>query len=219
MTLEAWLSIALLCVLGAMTPGPSLAVVLGSTLRGGSAAGLAAALAHGLAVGLYAVLTVAGLAALLTASATLFALLQLAAAGYLIVLARGALRQRSAQTTTADGASASLSPNGPASAARDGFMIAFLNPKLAVFMLALFAPFITADQGLAAKAILVLTIVGIDALWYSAVVLVMVRTGLLSVLERNAVFVERVYAVLLLALAVFVASRAVGTLASAMGGL
>jgi hypothetical protein len=55
-------------------------------------------------------------------------------------------------------------------------MIAFLNPKLAVFMLALFAPFITADQGLGAKALLVLTIGGIDALWYSAVVLVMVRT-------------------------------------------
>ncbi|MCF7995571.1 MAG: LysE family transporter [Chromatiaceae bacterium] len=59
-----------------MTPGPSLAVVLGSMLRGGRGAGLAAALAHGLAVGLYTVLTVAGLAALLTASPRLFALQQ-----------------------------------------------------------------------------------------------------------------------------------------------
>ena len=66
MSIEAWLSLALLCILGAMTPGPSLAVVLGSTLRGGQASGLAAALARGLAAGLYAVLTVAGLAALLT---------------------------------------------------------------------------------------------------------------------------------------------------------
>lgn len=214
MALEAWLSLALLCVLGAMTPGPSLAVVLGSTLRGGRASGLAAALAHGLAVGLYAVLTVAGLAALLTASRTLFALLQLAAAGYLVYLARGALRHRAAMTT-ANGNT--LSHEGPGIAARDGFMIAFLNPKLAVFMLALFAPFITADQGLGARAILVLTIGSIDALWYSAVVLVMVRTGLLSVLERNAVYVERLYAALLLALAVLVASRAIGTLVSAMG--
>ncbi|NEX18003.1 MAG: hypothetical protein C1943_15665 [Halochromatium sp.] len=216
MALEAWLSLALLCVLGAMTPGPSLAVVLGSTLRGGPAAGLAAALAHGLAVGLYALLTVAGLAALLTASSTLFALLQLAAAGYLVYLARSALSQRAAMTTANGGIP---SQDGPRMAARDGFMIAFLNPKLAVFMLALFAPFITADQGLGAKTVLVLTIGGIDALWYSVVVLVMVRSGLLSVLERNAIYVERLYAVLLLALAVFVASRAVGTLASTMGRL
>lgn len=54
-------------------------------------------------------------------------------------------------------------------------------------MLALFAPFVSAEQGLGAKAILVLTIGGIDALWYATVVLVMVRTGLLSALERNAV--------------------------------
>ncbi|MBK1619939.1 hypothetical protein CKO42_16115 [Lamprobacter modestohalophilus] len=216
MAVEAWLSLALLCVLGAMTPGPSLAVVLGSTLHGGRASGLAAALAHGLAVGLYAVLTVAGLAALLTASPTLFALLQLAAAGYLVYLARGAICHQI--TVTSDNGSI-RSHEEPGMAARDGFMIAFLNPKLAVFMLALFAPFITADQGLGAKAILVLTIGGIDALWYSSVVLVMVRTGLLSVLERNLVFVERVYAALLLALTVFVASRAVGALASAMGAL
>jgi threonine/homoserine/homoserine lactone efflux protein len=209
MSIEVWLSLALLCILGAMTPGPSLAVVLGSTLRGGRAAGLAAALAHGLAVGLYAVLTVAGLAALVTASPTLFALFQLAAAGYLVYLARGALSHRAA-ISTANGGTAC--DGRPSKAARDGFMIAFLNPKLAVFMLALFAPFITPDQGLGAKALLVSTIGGIDALWYSTVVLVLVRTGLLAVLERHAVQVERVYALLLLALAVFVASRALAAL-------
>jgi threonine/homoserine/homoserine lactone efflux protein len=212
MSIHAWLSLALLCLLGAMTPGPSLAVVLGSTLRGGRAAGLAAALAHGFAVGLYAVLTVAGLAAVLTASPTLFALLQLVAAGYLLYLARGALRGRAGRSAEDGGMPAD---GGHRSAARDGFTIAFLNPKLAVFMLALFAPFITADQGLGAKAVLVLTIGGIDALWYSTVVLVVVRAGLVAVLERKAVYVERVYGVLLVALALFVASRAVGTLVPA----
>jgi threonine/homoserine/homoserine lactone efflux protein len=210
MSAEAWLSLALICLFGAMTPGPSLAVVLGSTLRGGHPAGLAAALAHGLAVGLYALLTVAGLAALLTASLKLFALLQLAAAGYLVYLARSALRQQAAITTAETGV---RSHQKLGAAARDGFMIAFLNPKLAVFMLALFAPFVTPDQGIGAKALLVLTIGGIDASWYSAVVLMMVRTGLLARLQRDALFVERVYALLLLALAVFVASRAASTLA------
>jgi threonine/homoserine/homoserine lactone efflux protein len=209
MTLGAWFSLALLCALGAMTPGPSLAVVLGNMLRGGRGAGLAAALAHGLAVGLYAVLTVAGLAALLTASPKLFALLQLAAAGYLVFLAGSALRQRAAMTPPTGG---TISGKRLVMAARDGFMIAFLNPKLAVFMLALFAPFIAADQGLGAKALLVLTIGGIDALWYSTVVLVMVRSGLLEALERHTVFVGRIYAALLLGLAVFVASHAISAL-------
>jgi threonine/homoserine/homoserine lactone efflux protein len=209
MTLEAWLSLALLCLLGAMSPGPSLAVVLGSLLHGGQSAGLAAAFAHGLAVGLYAMLTVAGLAAVVASSLVLFAVLELIAAGYLLYLAHGALRSRARMPTTDHVAPARKST---ASAARNGFMIAFLNPKLAVFMLALFVPFTGADQGLPAKAVMVLTIGGIDALWYATVVLAVVRAGLLPVLERRAVLIDRLFGLLLLVLAVFVASRAVEVL-------
>lgn len=205
MSLSIWLSLALLCLLGAMTPGPSLAVVLGSTWQGGRAAGLAAALSHGAAVGLYALLTIAGLAALLAAAPGLFALLQFAAAGYLLYLARTALRQGGGlpETTELGATRKSLDR-----AARDGFMIAFLNPKLAIFMLALFAPFITADQGLAAKTVLVLTIGGIDALWYSLVVLMVMRSGLPGLLDRHRARVARFYALLLTIFAAVVASRA-----------
>lgn len=218
MSLEAWLSLAMLCTVGAMTPGPSLAVVLGSTLRGGRTAGLAAALAHGLAVGLYALLTIAGLATLLTASTTLFALLQLAAAGYLAHLAWQAW-QPPFGPPMRDGAAPSEHKTRPGTterglaAARDGFMIAFLNPKLALFMLALFAPFISADQGLMTKALLVMTIGGIDAIWYSTVVLLIVQAGLMSTLEQHAARIERLYALLLLLLSVTLAVRALSTFA------
>lgn len=204
MSLTLWLSLALLCLLGAMTPGPSLAVVLGSTWQGGRAAGLAAALAHGAAVGLYALLTVAGLAALVTAAPELFAAMQLAAAGYLLYLAHAVSRQ-GAMTSTAQATGARL---GVRVAARDGFMIAFLNPKLAVFMLALFAPFTSPDQDFTAKAVLVLTIGGIDALWYSLVVLVVVRTGLLVQLEGHALWISRVFALILLVFSLVVVRRA-----------
>ncbi|MGB5733230.1 MAG: LysE family transporter, partial [Thiohalocapsa sp.] len=187
MTLEAWLSLVLLCLLGAMSPGPSLAVVLSSLLRGGQGPGLAAALAHGLAVGLYALLTVAGLAAVVASSPLLFAGLELFAAGYLVYLALGALRS-SGRPPLPNCIRVSVLA-GSGSAARDGFMIAFLNPKLAVFMLALFAPFTGPDQSLAAKAVMVFTIGGIDALWYVTVVLVVVRAGLLPALERRAVLI------------------------------
>ena len=50
--------VAWICILGAMTPGPSLAMVLKHTINGGRNNGIAVGISHGLGVALYAVLTV-----------------------------------------------------------------------------------------------------------------------------------------------------------------
>ncbi len=54
MTWATWLAVVSICALGAMSPGPSLAVVLRHTVQGGRRAGSLAAVTHGLGVGLYA---------------------------------------------------------------------------------------------------------------------------------------------------------------------
>ncbi|MDP4790187.1 MAG: LysE family transporter [Haliea sp.] len=46
MTITTWLSLLGICQLGAMAPGPSLAVILRATLHSGRQGGVAAALAH-----------------------------------------------------------------------------------------------------------------------------------------------------------------------------
>ena len=46
MTLTVWLSLFTVCLLGAMSPGPSLAIVAKHSLAGGRVNGLATAWAH-----------------------------------------------------------------------------------------------------------------------------------------------------------------------------
>ena len=75
-----------------MSPGPSLAVVLNSTLGGGQRAGYLTALAHGVGVALYGLLTVTGLAVLITRSPTVFIIIQVLGALYLIYLGVKSLR-------------------------------------------------------------------------------------------------------------------------------
>ena len=60
MALSLWLSLALVCMMGAMSPGPSLAVVLKHSLSGGMKNGMLAALSHGFGVGLYAAASLLG---------------------------------------------------------------------------------------------------------------------------------------------------------------
>ena len=87
MPFSLWLSLAAVCAMGAMSPGPSLALVLRHTLGGGRLPGVSAALAHALGVGLYALLTVWGLGALIVRFPMLFQAITWAGAAYLAWLA------------------------------------------------------------------------------------------------------------------------------------
>jgi len=63
---EQWVGLALVFCLGAMSPGPSLAVVLRNTLSGGRQQGIMTGLGHGIGFGVYAFLAAAGIATALS---------------------------------------------------------------------------------------------------------------------------------------------------------
>ena len=168
MTLTEWLSLVLICVMGAMSPGPSLAVVLKHSLHGGMKNGMLAALSHGIGVGFYACASLLGLGALMTQLPTLYQVLVYGGAAYLAYLGiRILLAKPSSQTLNVEQTKPS-----PLSALQDGFAIAFLNPKLAVFFLALFSQFIDPENlTLQVGLIMCLTVFLLDTGWYLLVAL------------------------------------------------
>ena len=168
MTLTEWLSLVLICVMGAMSPGPSLAVVLKHSLHGGMKNGMLAALSHGIGVGFYACASLLGLGALMTQLPMLYQVLVYGGAAYLAYLGiRILLAKPSSQTLNVEQTKPS-----PRSALQDGFAIAFLNPKLAVFFLALFSQFIDPENlTLQVGLIMCLTVFVLDTGWYLLVAL------------------------------------------------
>jgi len=201
MDLTQWASLAAVCLLGAMSPGPSLAVVLNNTLGSGPAAGYVSSLAHGAGVALYGLLTVAGLAVLVTSSPTLFLILQLAGAAYLVYLGIRSLRSTGAPPL------AQAESDDHRGAAASGFLVAFLNPKLAVFMLALFSQFLRPEAELGERAVMVATVGLVDAAWYSLVVALISREVFLQKLRASAQLIDRCFGVILILLAVSVVVR------------
>ncbi len=193
----------MLCALGAMSPGPSLAVVSRHTLAGGRAAGSVAALAHGLAIGLYAFASISGIAALLTRSPTAFAALQWAGALWLAWLGLKALLSRPANEAT------ETAPPDHRGAARDGFLVAFLNPKVAVFFLALFSQVVGPETSAATRTLYAGTAMVIDAGWYLLVAWGLSRPGWLAWLRRHGTWVDRLFGIILIGLALRLIFQAV----------
>lgn len=202
MTLPAWLSLFGICLLGAMSPGPSLAVVLREASRGGLRGGISCALAHGVGVGLYALATVAGLALLLVAWPALATALQAGGAVYLLWLG-----WRAWLSSGAASRALIAEPVSVWRAATNGLMIAVLNPKLALFMLALFSQFLPSEPSPGSAALLVLTAGLTDAAWYSLVAIAAGHPTLGSVLARRGAGTERLIALLLAGLGILVLLR------------
>ena len=127
------------------TPGVDMAFTLVSTLRGGVRAGLAAA--AGIASGcvVHTLAAAFGLAALLAASAAAFSAVKWIGAAYLLWLAWGMLRVGLRGGDNGAGAAPASAPRSAAALFHQGFTTNVLNPKVALFFLALLPQFIDAD--------------------------------------------------------------------------
>lgn len=218
--LDAWITIALVCTTGAISPGPSLAVVLKNTVDGGWPRGVACAVGHGLGIGVYALVAIAGLTALVAA---IQRPVMIAGALYLVWMGATVLRAsfRAAPPASAVdelAADAALAERALPSARRSGFVegfaIAFLNPKIAVFFLALLSNLVPAGAdplertGVAALAML------IDTVWYVIVAVVLAGTGAVDLVRRNGRAMDRVFGVVLVGLGGWLLWQSFGTAAS-----
>lgn len=198
MEFHLWLSLVIICILGALSPGPSLALVIKNTLNGGSGQGYATAISHGLGVALYAAITATGIGVLIVQSPLLFDAIKYSGAAFLLYLGIKALmsKKQNIQFASQSGA---LDPtiNGW----RDGFLIAFLNPKLAIFFLALFSQFVDAEAGWMQKAIMTATVGLIDMVWYIVIAFTMSRGPILDKLKANSHIVDKITGSFLILLA------------------
>lgn len=141
------------------TPGVDLMFTLVATLKGGVRAGLAAA-AAGIGAGcvVHTLVAAFSLAALLATSSAAFNAVKWAGAAYLLWLAAGLLRQGLRGSGAAGfEAPATAAPTRDAwTLFRWGFLTNVLNPKVALFFLALLPQFIAGDAPNEALAFLLL---------------------------------------------------------------
>jgi threonine/homoserine/homoserine lactone efflux protein len=152
----------------AITPGPAVIYLVTRTLGEGRGAGLASI--GGIALGNVGNAAIAslGLAVIFAVSARAFAIVKLAGAAYLILLGVRALRRA---PVSARAVQAGRAPR--MSAFRDGFLVALLNPKTALFFAAFLPQFVDPgaaplSQSILLGSIFVLIAAGTDTLYVLA---------------------------------------------------
>ena len=203
MDIKSLIGMSFVCAMGAISPGPSLAVVLRNTISGGRTQGVMTGIGHGIGLGIYAFIVVMGLSSLLLANKQIFNLLQWAGALVLIWLAFNMITYNPSDS----------SKEHEGSGRRgflEGFMIAFLNPKILVFMVAVFSQFINPDITNSGRFIMAIMAGVIDTTWYVLVAAVLAGTPIVDKLRVNAVIIDRSIGMVLLMLAILLIVKTLG---------
>ena len=126
-----------------LTPGPDTMYILARSIAQGRRAGVMSALGIGSGLLIHTLLAAFGLSAILAASAWAFAAVKTAGAAYLVYLGLKTLRGKIGPLATQE-----LSSVSSWRVYREGVLCSTLNPKVAIFFLALLPQFVDPAAGL-----------------------------------------------------------------------
>ena len=203
MEIKSLIILSFVCAMGAISPGPSLAVVIRNTISGGRFQGVMTGVGHGVGLGIYAFIAVMGLSSILLSNENIFIILQWLGALLLIWIAFNMI-------TSAPSQSSETYNNGRRRGFFEGFMIAFFNPKILVFFVAIFAQFINNQIGNFDRMVIAVLAGVIDTIWYVSVALVLAGTPLIDRIRINANLIDRIIGIILILIATSLIIKTLG---------
>lgn len=198
-------TLAVVCILGAASPGPSLFVILGVAGQRGTGAGIRASWGHACGVGLWALLSLASWRALMSMTPSLTRVLSIVASLYLYSLAVRSLSSALLHPSSPEAEAAPSKTREEASQRSSiaGFSIAISNPKLLLFFSAIYPQVLPARLTPTEMIFALLLPILIDGLWYHIVTLISAKLGIISLLNRARRYTHALIGLLF----IFIATR------------
>lgn len=190
MTATAFLTIVLIHLAAAISPGPSFVVSVRTAASEGFGVATALALGFGMGALLWATAAMAGLALLFQVVPAIFVALKLIGAAFLIYIA--VMMWRHAATPLAE-ADTNAQPRSALSAIRFGFLTFATNPKPAIFFGAVFVGLVPADTPIWWRAAILAAVFTNETLWYTAVARLFSLPRARQIYMRSKLWLDRCF--------------------------
>ena len=192
-----WVQFATICIVGAMSPGPSMALIIRNSIKYGRVSGILSAVGHAIGIGIYAGVSVAGLQIILINNIFLFNTIQFCGSVFLLVLGILFLRDTGQKLSIQD-------KQKSVNSFMQGFAISILNPKILIWFAAIFSQFIEISSTNFIKLTMVLIASSIDGLWYIILTIIVTGFGLKQFLENNTKIIQNISGVVLISISIII---------------
>ena len=200
MTFFVWSQFAIVCIAGAMSPGPSLAIVIRNNVNFNRLAGVLTSIGHGIGIGVYATLAVLGLGLILQTNQTVFMIIQIIGLVLLFLFGLMFVFQKNKQDKKEE-------KQSQLNSFLQGFTIAIINPKILIWFTAVYSQFIVIDASFYFNTILVLTASLIDAIWYIIVSILVTGYGLKNLLIKKKLMIQKTTGIVLIIISLMLLYR------------
>ena len=192
-----WVQFAAICIVGAMSPGPSMALIIRNSIKYGRVAGILSSVGHAIGIGIYAGVSVAGLQIILINNIFLFNTIQFCGSIFLLMLGILFLRDAGQRLSIKD-------EQKNVNSFVQGFAISILNPKILIWFAAIFSQFIEISSTNFIKLTMVLIASSIDGLWYIILTIIVTGFGLKQFLENNTKIIQNISGVVLIFISIII---------------
>ena len=194
MKLEALIPLIIVFLVGAISPGPSLLTVTRNTISKGIKGGIATAIGHGLGFGVYCFVIMNLFKIVLSSFPNIIFFLQIAGLLLLIYFSIIFLSTKPSdkkEIITFDKRSFT-----------EGFLIAIINPKIFIWMIAIFSPFINSNISL--SDIILISILGttIDGSWYLIVAILLAKNKTKITKKLDPIKLSKIMGIIMLCFAI-----------------
>jgi len=192
MALLTFTQVFIVCLLGAMSPGPSMAVVINNAIFKGRSNGILTSIGHGIGIAIYASFAVLGLGLIINTNIFIFNSLKILSIIFLIFIGVKSILKKEEinleKKNTKEKAVSFL----------QGLSISILNPKILVWFVAIYSQFMSVNNELIFNIYLVSIAGIIDACWYIILTLAITTASALNFFQKKVKLIQKIQGVILI---------------------
>ncbi len=200
MSLFIFLKVIAMCLVGAMSPGPSMVVVINNAIFKNRYHGIITSIGHGIGISIYAVFAVIGIGMIIKTNLILFNSIKLVSIIFLIYMGvKSIFNKKSIDFENKNF-------KGGATSFFQGFAISILNPKIFIWFIAIYSQFMSEKNDFLFNAYLVITAGIVDSIWYIFLTILTTSSVSLNFVKKNNYVLNKItgYLFILIGMALFV---------------
>lgn len=198
MTGLIFFQIFFVCLIGAMSPGPSMVVVINNAIFKNRFNGILTSIGHGLGITIYALFAVVGIGIIIKTNIIIFNGIKVLSVIFLLYLGIKSIMINAKLDFNDKNIGRGIT------SFFQGFSISILNPKIFIWLIAIYSQFMSSDNDYIFNSYLVLTAGIVDAAWYILLTFLITSSNALNFFRAKSYLIHKFTGVLFIFIALMI---------------